>query len=256
MVYFSSLLAASLAATLSVSAFPLSARQTKSFSLQNGLDAQALNAGFAKLTADSPCTAGSDGCVGGQFAQCVNGKFVAVGCAGGLQCFALPLVNSPGTTVTCATEGDAVSRIADTGATGGITGNGASAPAAAPPAPAAPAPAAPAPAAPAPAAPAPAAPAAGNKSFALQNGKDAQALNAGFSKLNANSPCSGTAPSCVGGDFAQCVAGKFALTPCAGGTQCFALPLVNSPGTSVTCATEADAVSRIADTGATGGIQG
>ena len=41
MVYFSSLIAASLAATLSVSAFPLSARQVKAFTLQNGLDAQA-----------------------------------------------------------------------------------------------------------------------------------------------------------------------------------------------------------------------
>ena len=41
MVYISSLIAASFAATLSVSAFPLSARQTKEFSLQNGLDAQA-----------------------------------------------------------------------------------------------------------------------------------------------------------------------------------------------------------------------
>jgi len=40
MVYFSSLIAASLAATLSVSGFPLSARQTREFSLQNGLDAQ------------------------------------------------------------------------------------------------------------------------------------------------------------------------------------------------------------------------
>jgi hypothetical protein len=40
MVYFSSLVAASLAATLSVTGFPLSARQN-SFSLQNGLDAQA-----------------------------------------------------------------------------------------------------------------------------------------------------------------------------------------------------------------------
>ena len=41
MVYFSALIAASLAAILSVSAFPLSARQNKEFSLQNGLDAQA-----------------------------------------------------------------------------------------------------------------------------------------------------------------------------------------------------------------------
>lgn len=40
MVYFSSLIAASFAATLSVSGFPLSARQNRAFSLQNGVDAQ------------------------------------------------------------------------------------------------------------------------------------------------------------------------------------------------------------------------
>jgi hypothetical protein len=52
--------------------------------------------------------------------------------------------------------------------------------------------------------------------------------------------------ACVQGDFAQCVNGKFATTPCSSGLQCFALPLVNSRGTSVTCATQADANTRIA----------
>ena len=42
MVYLSSLIAASLAASISVSAFPLSVRQDKPFTLQNGKDAQAL----------------------------------------------------------------------------------------------------------------------------------------------------------------------------------------------------------------------
>jgi len=42
MVYLSSLIAASLAATISVSGRPLSARQNKPFTLKNGQDAQAL----------------------------------------------------------------------------------------------------------------------------------------------------------------------------------------------------------------------
>jgi len=184
-----------------------------------------------------------------------------VGCAGGLQCFALPLVNSPGTTVTCSTPEDALARIAATGATGGITGDDNAnvqdvpAPTVAAPSVAAAPTASPAPA-PAQAQQPPAAPVAGNSDFALQNGIDAQELNAEFSALNVNSPCQGTEQACVEGSFAQCVNGSFQLSQCAGGTQCFALPLVNSPGTSITCTTEADAAARIANTGATGGIQG
>lgn len=67
------------------------------FTLQNGLDAQALNAQFSSLTAGSACTPGESACVSGGFAQCVNGVFVSTPCAGGLSCVALPLVNSPGT---------------------------------------------------------------------------------------------------------------------------------------------------------------
>ena len=52
---------------------------------------------FEGLTADSPCTAGEDPCVNGNFAQCVNGKFALTPCAQPLQCFALPLVNKAGT---------------------------------------------------------------------------------------------------------------------------------------------------------------
>lgn len=62
--------------------------------------------------------------------------------------------------------------------------------------------------------------------------------------------------ACVNGGFAQCVGGVFETTACAGGTQCFALPLVNKAGTSIACTTEADAEARIAATGATGGIDG
>jgi len=92
------------------------------FALSNGQKAQQLNAGFASLTADSSCTEGDQGCENGQFAQCVGGKFVSTECAGGLKCFALPLVNKLGTTVTCTSDDDAAARIKATGATGGVTG--------------------------------------------------------------------------------------------------------------------------------------
>ncbi|CDO73536.1 hypothetical protein BN946_scf185014.g6 [Trametes cinnabarina] len=193
-----------------------------SFALQNGKQAQALNAKFASLSAKSPCTSGEVACVQGAFAQCVNGKFVTTPCSGGLTCVALPLVNSPGTSVTCDTEQDAADRIARTGASGGLRGRDIEARAA----------------------------------FTLQNGQEAQALNRKFQSLNANSPCQEGENACVNGGFAQCVGGKFVVTPCNTGLTCMALPLVLSPGTSLVCDTQADALARIAATGASGGLFG
>jgi len=88
----------------------------KGFRTQNGIDAKKLNDQFSKLTPNSPCQAGQNACVNGGFAQCVNGKFAITQCAGGLQCFALPLVNSAGTSITCTTTADKNARIAATGA--------------------------------------------------------------------------------------------------------------------------------------------
>lgn len=94
-----------------------------SFALSNGEHAQQLNAKFATLSGDSPCEAGENACIGTLFAQCVNGKFVTTSCGPDpLTCAALPLVNSPGTSITCTTKADAETRIANTGATGGLTG--------------------------------------------------------------------------------------------------------------------------------------
>lgn len=98
--------------------------------------------------------------------------------------------------------------------------------------------------------------AGGGGDFHLQNGKDAQALNAKFNGLTENSPCNDGDDACINGGFAQCVGGKFAVTGCAASTQCFALPLVNKPGTSIACTTQADATARFAATGATGGASG
>ncbi|KAJ7180658.1 hypothetical protein C8R46DRAFT_863575, partial [Mycena filopes] len=89
--------------------------------------------------------------------------------------------------------------------------------------------------------------------FHLQNGLDAQKLNAEFQSLTANSSCTPGQEACVGTSFAQCVSGSFTLTQCAAGTICAALPLVNKAGTSIGCDTSSDIAARIAATGATGG---
>ncbi|CAE6441519.1 proline-rich protein [Rhizoctonia solani AG-1 IB] len=94
------------------------------------------------------------------------------------------------------------------------------------------------------------------KPFLLQNGKDAQKLNQSFESLTSSSSCNDGEQACVEGGFAQCVGGAFQITACSGGLKCFALPLVNKAGTSITCDTEADAAARIAATGATGGVRG
>jgi len=98
------------------------AGSSTSFQLQNGQDAQKLNAKFATLTASSSCSEGDQACVNGGFAQCVGGKFVITQCAATTTCAALPLVNKEGTSIACTTESDAEARITATGATGGITG--------------------------------------------------------------------------------------------------------------------------------------
>ena len=119
-MYFTNAIIATLSLALLANAGPIDRRAA--FTLQNGKDAQALNAKFRGLSASSSCTDSENACVNGAFAQCANGKFVTFPCAGGLTCVALPLVNSKGTSITCDTEADASTRIASTGATGGLFG--------------------------------------------------------------------------------------------------------------------------------------
>ncbi|KAF8550311.1 hypothetical protein OG21DRAFT_1468882 [Imleria badia] len=98
-------------------------RQTSSFQLQNGMDAinlKQVRNQFTSLNATSSCISG-DACIGGQLAQCVNGKYVLSPCGPGSICAALPLSNSPGTSVTCTTQTDLNTRNAATGATNGTT---------------------------------------------------------------------------------------------------------------------------------------
>lgn len=95
--------------------------------------------------------------------------------------------------------------------------------------------------------PAPA-PAPNNRAF--ENGQDAIALNDKFQGLKDGDACNAGENACIDGKFAQCVGGTFSSQPCAPGTICAALPLVNSRGTSITCTTQADMDRRIAATGA------
>lgn len=115
------------AASAAVAPASTSAAASGSFQLQNGKDAQKLNASFKGLKATDSCTDGQQACIdqdgASAFALCANGSWVLTKCAGGLQCFALPLVAKPGTSVTCDTQDNALSRIADTGATGGLDGS-------------------------------------------------------------------------------------------------------------------------------------
>jgi len=106
------------------------ARPTRraAFTLQNGLDAIALNQKFQSIKAGDSCQAGEDACASTQFAQCVNGQFVTTQCPAGTICAALPLVNNPGTSITCTTQADVDARIAATGATATTAGTSSAAP--------------------------------------------------------------------------------------------------------------------------------
>lgn len=62
--------------------------------------------------------------------------------------------------------------------------------------------------------------------------------------------------ACISSQFAQCVDGSWVLTPCGSPLSCFALPLVNKRGTSITCDSRADATARFQQAGVTGGVDG
>ncbi|TFY64778.1 hypothetical protein EVJ58_g2400 [Rhodofomes roseus] len=216
------------------------------------------------MTANDTCDEGTDACVGGQFAQCVSGSYVMQSCGASLSCFALPLVNKAGTSITCTTESDAASRIANTGATGASAATARLRPrplvrrplrsrsSAAPTANTEIAVAATSSAA----AASSTSSSSSGSGFLLSNGQQAQQQNAQFSSLSASSACDDGSEACVGGQFAQCVGGSYVTQTCGASLSCFALPLVNKAGTSITCTTQDDAASRIANTGATGGVTG
>ncbi|KZT30841.1 hypothetical protein NEOLEDRAFT_1052876, partial [Neolentinus lepideus HHB14362 ss-1] len=118
------LVASVLVGNIIAAPFPFDPRATSTFQKENAIEAQKLNAQFTTLQATDSCTEGDQACVNAAFAQCVSGTWALTRCPTGTSCFALPLVNKQGTSIGCDTESDAAQRIADAGATGGITGIG------------------------------------------------------------------------------------------------------------------------------------
>lgn len=101
---------------------PLSRRQQLSDDdlLQNGLEAQKLNAAFQTLDASDPCTTDDVACVGGALAVCRDNGWVTQSCPPTLQCFALPEVDQTGVTIGCTSSDTAAGLIEATGAVGGV----------------------------------------------------------------------------------------------------------------------------------------
>jgi hypothetical protein len=229
----------------------ISLAAAQSFQEKNADDAEKLQKDFEKLTPDSPCKDGEQACVQDQFAQCVNGKFALNSCGGGeLKCVVLPLVNKPGTSITCSTEQDRKNRLAaargenpskqpqdsgkgkdnniETPDNDKEKGKGKQPPEndnEQPP--------------------------DNNKGkgdlaeIRKKNADNAEKLQKDFEKLTPDSPCKDGEQACVENNFAQCVNGKFALSPCSGNLKCSVLPLVLKEGTTIACTTEEERAARL-----------
>ncbi|OSD02710.1 hypothetical protein PYCCODRAFT_1410758 [Trametes coccinea BRFM310] len=121
MLFTLSTISGLLMASLALGA-PMASLDADTF-LQNGKDAQVLNAEFAKLNTSDSCNAGEVACLGASVAQCVNGTWQAEACPKSLFCFALPSVREEGTVISCTSNTTALSVISASGATGGIAAN-------------------------------------------------------------------------------------------------------------------------------------
>lgn len=100
--------------------YPISRRDLSNDDLlQNGLEAQKLNAAFQTLQGSDSCTDGDVACVEGQLAQCQGTSWVTQSCPSSLQCFALPDVDKQGVSIGCTSAQTADELIAATGAQGG-----------------------------------------------------------------------------------------------------------------------------------------
>ncbi|KAI0698072.1 hypothetical protein C8T65DRAFT_661277 [Cerioporus squamosus] len=91
--------------------------------LQNGKDAQALNAVFANMSASDSCNDGEMACITNSLAHCVNATWQLEACSKSLSCFALPSVREQGIDISCTTNATALAIINASGATGGIAAN-------------------------------------------------------------------------------------------------------------------------------------
>ncbi|RPD56948.1 hypothetical protein L226DRAFT_554331 [Lentinus tigrinus ALCF2SS1-7] len=91
--------------------------------LQNGKDAQALNAVFANMSSSDSCDDGEMACISNSLAHCVNATWQLEACSKSLSCFALPSVKEQGVDISCTTNTTALAIINASGATGGIAAN-------------------------------------------------------------------------------------------------------------------------------------
>jgi len=199
----------------------------KSIQEQNADDAETLQKKFESFDKNTKCTANDEACIGKDFAQCTttveNGKnvdkFVTTSCGGGdLECVVLPLVLKRGTSITCATKQEQKNRL-DAARGKNTAGNSSSKRSPKEP--------------------------TDITEIRKLNADDAEALQNKFKSFKADQKCSPNENACVNDQFAQCSgAGVFSLQPCAAGLKCFALPLVNARGTSITCDTEEDRENR------------
>ncbi|KAJ7512517.1 hypothetical protein B0H11DRAFT_484493 [Mycena galericulata] len=87
----------------------------------------------------------------------------------------------------------------------------------------------------------------------LENAITAQFMNQQFAALSETDPCTGNATACIGGSFAMCVSEAWALTPCASGLVCAALPQSSTLGTVLSCDSLSDISQHFAFAGVDSG---
>jgi len=96
-----------------------------------------------------------------------------------------------------------------------------------------------------------------NSTVFTDNARQAQQFNAKFLNLNATDACQADETACVGANIAKCVAGKFVTSEqCPDGRECFAIPNIQTPGTSLVCSTEVNVLGLLSAAGVDGGITG
>ncbi|KAG7009295.1 hypothetical protein G7Y79_00003g011630 [Physcia stellaris] len=98
---------------------------------------------------------------------------------------------------------------------------------------------------------------AASNSSSSASGNIAMALgfNSIWASMGESSPCDANdknqVVACIKGQYAQCSGGKYAMTPCPQGQQCFALPLSKDfKGVTVQCASLQDANQRLGQSSA------
>lgn len=234
----------------------------------NRLVALQKNQEFPKLTANSPCDAADplqiNACVNGSFMRCTGGAYKTIlECTAPARCFALPLETKEGLSVACVNVGDAASKLGIEVSELENVIKGAPIPTAQPTsAPSAPssssvasppgsrAPTIPTTPADSPptatrvfGAPLPTGLATTNRILALQKNQEFPTLKADMSCDQFNDL---QRDACINGAYMTCNMGVYRLAvSCNAPSRCFALPLQDRDGFSVTCVKVDEAASKL-----------